>query len=198
MDIGESLRSAKEIGSWLHSKTNNISVPNNKRTVMAVALFQQAVDISDGIVLLFDNNLPGPAMALARPLHEGYVRGLWLLEHASEEKVEKFAEGKCPNFPALLKDIGDAPETGGKFIKGMTDLNLDSFHDLTHGGMEHVVRRYSESAIEPNYAEEEIVNLIKARNQYCMLITCFLLQIANKYESIEDLIAKREEWQGAF
>jgi len=63
MDIRESLRSAKEIGSWLHSKTNNISVPSNKRTVMAVALFQQALDISDGIVLLFDNNLPGPAMA---------------------------------------------------------------------------------------------------------------------------------------
>lgn len=197
MDIAESLRSAKEIGSWLHSKTNNISVPSNKRTVMAVAIFQQALDISDGIVLLFDNNLPGPAMALARPLHEGYVRGLWLLEHASEEKVEKFTAGQCPNFPALLKDIGEAPETGGKFVKGMTDLNLDSFHDLTHGGMEHVIRRYTESAIEPNYAEEEIINLIKVRNKYYMLITCFLLQIANEQKSMEELIEKQEEWKDA-
>jgi hypothetical protein len=80
MDIYESLKKAKELGIWVHGITNNISVPNNKRTNMAVALFQQALDITDGIVVLLDNNLPGPAFSLARPMHEGYVRGVWLLE----------------------------------------------------------------------------------------------------------------------
>ena len=197
MDIRKSLRMAKEIGAWLHGKTNNISIPNDKRTVMATSIFQQALDVADGIVLLFDYNLPGPAFSLARPMHEGYVRGVWLLEHASTENVEKFEAGKCPNFPSLLEDIGNAPETGGSFIKGMTDLNLKSFHDLTHGGMEHITRRTTESAIEPNYAEEEIINLVKIRNQYYMLITCFLLQLANDPISLEELIQKREDWKNA-
>jgi len=197
MDISESLQMAKEIGAWLHSKTNKISVPSNKRTVMATSLLQQALDVADGIVLLLDKNLPGPAFALARPLHEGYVRGVWLLEHASNEDVDKFEVGKCPNFPTLLRDIGDAPETGGLFIKGMTDLNLEFFHDLTHGGMEHITRRTTESAIEPNYAEQEIISLVKMRNQYYMLITCFLLQLANDQASLEELIQKSEDWKDA-
>jgi hypothetical protein len=173
MNISERLQKAKEIGSWLHGKTNNISVPDNKRTVMAIPLLQQALDVTDGIVILLENNLPGPAWALARPMHEGYVRGIWLLQHASDESVEEFESGKCPTFPDLIKQIGDEPETGGAFIKGMSELNLSSFHDLTHGGMEHVRRRTTESAFEPNYPEEEILNLLKVRNQYSMLITCF-------------------------
>ncbi|MCW8930748.1 MAG: DUF5677 domain-containing protein [Gammaproteobacteria bacterium] len=197
MNISDRLQEAKEIGSWLHGKVNNISVPNDKRTVMALSILQQALDVTDGLVILLENNLPGPALALARPMHEGYVRGVWLLAHASEESVERFETGRCPNFPELLKQIGDDPETGGAFIKGMTDLNLSSFHDLTHGGMEHVIRRTTGSAIEPNYSEDEIINLIKIRNQYSMLITCFLLLLANDQGSMEELLKKREEWRDA-
>ncbi|MES9872510.1 MAG: DUF5677 domain-containing protein [Candidatus Sedimenticola sp. 6PFRAG7] len=197
MNIAEAISVAKDIGLWVHGKTNNISVPNNKRTVMAVALLQQALDITDGITILLKKNLPGPALALARPMHEGYVRGVWLLEHASEESLDKFEKGKCPNFPELINQIGDDPETGGAFIKGMTDLNLKSFHDLTHGGMEHISRRASDTSIEPSYSEEEVGNLLKARNKYSLLITCFLLIAANDLESMEELLQKREEWKSA-
>ena len=197
MDISQNIRKAKEIGIWLHSKANNISVPKNKRTVMALSLLQQALDVTDAIVILLENNLPGPSWALARPMHEGYVRGVWLLEHASEESIEKFEKGKCPNFPELLRQIGDDPETGGAFIKSMSELNLSSFHDLTHGGMEHITRRYTDSAIEPNYSEEEIISLIKVRNQYAMLISCFLLLMADDQTSMKELLNKREEWKDA-
>ncbi len=197
MKLSESLKRAKEIGTWVHGKTNDISVPSNKRTVIAVSLLQQALDVTDGIVILLENNLPGPALALARPMHEAYVRGVWLLEHASEDSVERFVKGKCPNFPELLKQIGDDPKTGGAFIKGMTDLNLESFHDLTHGGMEHVTRRTTGSAIEPNYSEDEIQSLLKARNKYSMLIACFLLLAADAQGEMEELVQKREEWKDA-
>jgi len=197
MDISENLKKAKEIGTWLHGKANNISVPNDKRTTMALALLQQAVDVTDAIIILLDYNLPGPAWALARPMHEGYVRGIWLLKHASADGIGKFEEGKCPSLPELSKQIGDNPETGGAFIEGMTELNRSSFNDLTHGGMEHITRRCTESAIEPNYSEDEIIKLIKMRNQYAMLITCFLLLMANDSASIEELIQKREEWENA-
>ena len=195
MDLNESLQKAKEISNWLHGKVNNISVSNDKRTVIALALLQQTLDVTDGIVILLENNLPGPAWALARPMHEGYIRGIWLLEHASEESVERFEAGICPKIPKLLKEIGIDPDTGGEFIKAMTDLNLSSFHDLTHGGMKHVIRRTTESAIKPNYSEEEILNLIKVRNQYSMLITCFILFVSNVPGSLEELLLKRDEWK---
>jgi hypothetical protein len=195
MDIYESLKKAKELGIWVHGITNNISVPNNKRTNMAVALFQQALDITDGIVVLLDNNLPGPAFSLARPMHEGYVRGVWLLEHASDESVEKFESGQCPKFPELLRQIGDEPKTGGAFIKGMTDMNLKSFHDLTHGGMEHVKRRFTGASIEPNYPESETISLLKARNNYSLLIACFLVLAEDSSEKLVELSRKQDEYQ---
>ncbi len=197
MDIRESINKAKELGVWVHEKTNNISVPNNKRTYMAVALLQQALDITDGIVVLLESNFPGPAFALARPMHEGYVRGVWLLEHASEESVEKFESGICPRFPELHKQIGDDPKTGGAFIKKMTELNLKSFHDLTHGGMEHVIRRSTGASIEPNYPKDEIISLLDTRNKYSMLITCFLLLAANEAGGLEELLVKRDEYENA-
>lgn len=198
MSISEDLHTAKEIGSWVHGKINDISVPNDKRTVMAVALLQQSLDITDAIIILLEHNLPGPAWALARPMHEGYVRGVWLLQHATDESVKKFEAGICPKFPELIKQIGDKPETGGAFIKGMTDLNLHSLHDLTHGGMEHIVRRTTGSAIEPNYSIDELKKLIKMRNQYASLIPCFLLQLANDLSAMEELLRKRREWESAF
>lgn len=147
MEISESIAKAKEIGAWVHGKTCDISVPSDIRTRMGAALLQHALDIADAIVVLVESNLPGPAFSLFRSLHEAYVRGVWLLDHASDLDVEKFGNGKYPGFKDMLNDIGEDPETGGAFIKGMSELNREDFHGLTHGGMEHVFRRISVSAM---------------------------------------------------
>jgi hypothetical protein len=197
MDISESIEMAKEIGTWVHAKTFDISVPSDNRTRMGSALLQHALDIADAIVILTDQNLPGPAFSMFRPLHEVYTRAVWLLDHASDDDVDKFGNGKYPGFKDMLKDIGDAPETGGAFINGMSELNREDFHGLTHGGMEHVLRRVSTSAIEPSYPIDEIQKLLKARNQYTSLIACFLLQLAGDEDGLGQLLKKRNEWRDA-
>jgi len=197
MDIGARITKAKEIGAWVHGKTFNISVPSDDRTRMGVALLQHALDLADAIIVLIEANLPGPAFSLFRPLHEGYTRGVWLLDHASEQDVQKFGNGNYPGFNEMLKDIGEEPETGGAFIKGMSELNREDFHGLTHGGMEHVLRRVTASAIEPNYPVEELQQLLNVRNQYSSLIACFLLQLSNDEEGMNQLLEKRNEWRDA-
>lgn len=197
MDISESVAKAKEIGVWIHGKTNDMSVSSDNRTRLGVALLQHALDITDAIIVLVEQNLPSPAFSLFRPLHEVYTRGVWLLDHASDQDVEKFGSGRYPGFNDMLRDIGDKPETGGAFIKGMSELNREDFHGLTHGGMEHVIRRVSTSAIEPNYPDEEIQKLIKVRNQYSCLIASFLLQLAGDEDDLNQLVEKRNEWRDA-
>ena len=197
MSIEEALKSAREIGSWVHGQTNNCQVPNDRRTVMAVSAFQHVLDISDGIVVLIDNNLPGVALTLARSMHEGYAQSVWLVGSASEEQLDNYAKGICPKLQTLVKQIGDEPETGGAFIKGMTEKNIKDFNNLTHGGIEHISRRTSETAIEPNYSDEDIIGLLKARNQYYMLTAFFLLTLMGKNEAVEELTDKHSEWQNA-
>lgn len=195
MSINESIERAKEIGLWIHGKTNDISVPNDERTCLGTALLQQTLDIADGIIVLLSSNLPGPAFTLCRSLHEVCTRSVWLLNHASDENVEIFKEMKYPGFKDMLRDIGDSPETGGAFIHGMSDLNRNDFHGLTHGGMEHVLRRVSSTAIEPSYPEEEIQELIRVTIKYSLLCVCFLLQLANDELGMEELLKKQEEWK---
>lgn len=197
MNIREALELAKEIGTWIHAQTNNSQVKSDRRILLAVSVFQHALDIGDGIVVLIGENLPGVALTLARPLHEGYTQGVWLLTCATDDQLDNYVKGICPKLQTLVKQIGDDPETGGKFIKGMTEKNITDFHSLTHGGMEHISRRTSETAIEPNYDDEELVSLLKARNQYCMLIAFFLLTIMGKDDSLLELDQKRNEWNQA-
>lgn len=197
MNISEGLKSAKEIGAWLRHQVDGIDIPSGKREAAAIALFQQTLDIADAIVVLLEKKLPGPALTLARPMHEAFVRAVWLLNHATESGVDQFVKGKCPNFPTLLKEIGDDYETGGNWIKGMSELNLKSFHDLTHGGMEHVVRRMTEEAIEPNYRADELLNLLKVRNQYYINTTIYLLRLVSGESQLLELSTKRREWDHA-
>jgi hypothetical protein len=119
------------------------------------------LDVDDGIIMLLESNLPGPAMALARPRFEGYVRGLWFLNSATDDEIEKFETGDCPKFNVIMDKIGTNAETGGAWIKANADENLKDFHDLTHGGMSHVLRRITDLSIEPAYPEEELINLIR-------------------------------------
>jgi len=197
MDIVDALKSSKNIGGWVHEQTNASQVPNDRRTVMSVSVFQHVLDIADGMIVLFDSNLPGVAFTLARPLHEGYVQAVWLLTIATEDQLDRYAQGICPKLQTLVKEIGDEPETGGTYIKGMNDKNISDFHNLTHGGMEHISRHQSETGIEPNYDAEEIIQLLKVRNQYCLLTAFFLLTLMKKEDSLIQLDENRKRWSDA-
>ncbi|HOW77115.1 MAG TPA: DUF5677 domain-containing protein [Candidatus Competibacteraceae bacterium] len=159
-DIQLQLNKAKAFGEWLHSETNEAEIKVFRREALALSIFQQSLDVNDGIIILLYSNMPGPAWALARPLFESYVRGLWLLRYASEREIDKFIEGKCPKLTQLLNAIGDEPETGGAWIT-TNAKNLPAFHDLTHGGVEHYRRRMADGEIRPNYPVSELINLVK-------------------------------------
>lgn len=197
MNTADILKIAKDIGVWLHSQTNDGQVPNDRRTVMSVSVFQHVLDIADGMIVLVERNLPGVAFTLARPLHEGYVQAVWLLTKATEDQLDRFAKGICPKLQTLVKDIGDDPETGGAYIKGMTEKNSTDFHNLTHGGMLHITRHQSETGIQPNYEADEVMQLLKVRNQYYLLTAFFLLMLMKKDDSLIVLDQNRELWSDA-
>lgn len=190
MTLVQIIEEAKKLAYWVHENTNNTKMPNEKREKIGLAIFQQSLDVGDGILILLEANLPGPDFALGRPLFESYVRGLWLLNHASEEHLKEFLNGKCPKFPVLLKKIGDIAETGGAWIHATADFNLKSFHDLTHGGGEHVIRRVTEYAIKPNYPKEEKIQLVKLQIAVQINITAILLTLLRDEEALKQLYKK--------
>jgi hypothetical protein len=190
MTLDKSITEAKNIGIWLHQHTNECEISVRRRERAGLSIFQQSLDINDAIIVLLENNLPGPALALARPLFESYVRGFWLLNCATEEEVDSFFVGKYPNFPGLMKAISNDAKSGGAWIHNNKDANLPSFHDLTHGGSEHIKRRLTLAAIEPNYPEQEQVSLLKLGIEIRIRIGFELLSKKKNEESMEKLNEK--------
>ena len=116
-DVVKRVELAKDLARWLHGRVTGQKMPGDDRHRAAGALLQQSEDIADGTILLLENRLPGPALALARPLFESYVRGVWALHCADDDAVARFIESGRPT-PWKLKDLIDAlradvPKVGG-------------------------------------------------------------------------------------
>jgi len=187
MPLAQRLKEAKDFGVWLHEKTNERKFPGGIRERAGLSILQLSQDIGDAIIVLLDAKLPGPALSLARPLFEGYVRGLWLLNSASDKQVNEFLSGKCPRFPGLLAAIGKDQASGGAWIHANSNKNLIAFHDLTHGGSEHVKRRNKDNSVEPSYPEQELESLINFGNEIRSRIGVELLSRLNDEKAIEQL-----------
>ena len=74
------------------------------------------------------------------------------------------------------------------------EKNLKAFHDLTHGGSEHVLRRNRVGSVEPSYPEQELVQLIEFGNEIRVRIGNDLLSRLNDLEAMEKL----HEWAQVF
>lgn len=160
MSLLQSIQQAKEFGIWLHESTNNREHRGQIRERTGEAVLQLSLDLADAILVLLENRLPGPALTLARPLFETYVHGFWLLRCVTDEQIENFNDRRVPKFSSILKDIGKDEASGAAWIHATEKANWTSFNDLTHGGSEHVRRRITPDAVEPNYPEQELENLV--------------------------------------
>lgn len=161
MKLEETLSRAKNLSIWLHEQINDGDLDNTDlRHRMGFALFQHALDVDDGIIFLLEGNLPGAAMALARPRFEGYVRGLWLLHVATDDSVKGFQRGKHYLIGELVNDISNSSYAGRAWVSSNYIANRNDFNDLTHGGMNHIIRRVRQAVIEPHYPGVELISLI--------------------------------------
>lgn len=184
MTLDRLIEEAKDFCMWLHEQTNGKKFPIRRREQTGLSILQHSLDVDDAIIVLLEANLPGIAMTLARPLFESYVRGFWLLKCATDEQVDDFIEGKCSKFSKLLKNIPNDNESGGAWIHNNAKENLNSFHDLTHGGSKHVERRTTLKAIEPNYPEQELASLLKFGIEIRIRIG---MELLTRIENIDDL-----------
>jgi hypothetical protein len=184
MALNQIIGITKKLSTWIHAQTNETDCPCNP----GLALLQQSQDICDAITILIDDNLPGPAWALARPMLDSYVRGLWLLNHASDKEIKKFlTENEMPGFNKLLNAIGNDEKTGGAWIHKICELNREDFHDLTHGGIEQISRRIADDSIQPTYPEEEQIRLMHIQIGIQFAIGYELLALTDSQAGIKKL-----------
>jgi len=183
---------AKEFGIWLHEKTNGLIMPaENSRQRISQSLYHLSLEHYDAIVILMERRVIGSAFALGRSLLETCVRGKWISGPAQDAEVERFlTKGKLKHFSELLDDIGSAPETGGRLLNNIRGQNWNFLCGFTHGGMEQVRRRVTESTVESLYPIEEQANLLQLAVEVAILVAAEVFALAGSEERLIDLHEK--------
>lgn len=195
--LPEAIAKAKCLSRWLHERTNGARFAASRPQQWGTALLQHSWEVADAIVTLLESDLPGPAWSLLRSLCESFVRGVWILHCASDQDVERFGRGKCPNPPDLLEAISSQSEANlhAAWLSA-TSENREVLHGFTHGGIEHVMRRIGEDVIEPRYPERELEYLIGLSVEIYLRVGWELLSLAGDAEARRRLVEKVEaEWE---
>ncbi len=165
-------------------------MPASDRNKVSVALSQHAQDLSDGVTILVSSNLPGPALALARPLVEAYTRSIWIHKCASESDIDELVKNETtkrrwPGLKSMSKSLNDhAPDESAWVSFVIT--GLDALHDLTHGGRLQILNRITESSIEPYYSDEDIATLLCYAIEGQIRSACLLIEVLNDSDLMEE------------
>jgi|CXWL01.1.fsa_nt_gi hypothetical protein len=196
MHSEEDLTKAEGFGAWLHERTNGLVFKVDERMNIAEGFFYLAQEHHDAIIVLVRARLYGSAWALARPLLEAYVRGTWLLRHASQAELESFMKGKCPKFNQLITAIGNKPETGGAWLEEIQKKAWPGLNDYTHGGASQISQRFTKDAIESAYSEKILADLFAITREVAIFVAAELFVLAGQESLLEQLGEKAAEIRG--
>jgi hypothetical protein len=165
MEISQLLSKSEALTVWIRSKLDNLGIQTDHRSLIAFGCFDLTCEHREGIVLLIYHKLYGPAFALARSVFESFVRGVWLYRHATDQDIEAFREEKLNRtFESLIKDIETLEEFKVGLLSDLKNQGWKALNSYTHTGFQHITRRVKSEALEPNYHDDEIEEILNFSN----------------------------------
>lgn len=176
---------------WIDKQIDSLEVDLDERMRLSAGCLDIALEHQKAIVLLVANKLYGSAFALARPIFEAYVRGVWLQLCASKPEIEKYKKDKLEkNFSTLIKEIERCDGFEEGILSAAKTANWIPMNSFTHSGYLQTVRRNKEETIKPNYTDEEIIELLNIVNALGLLSTLQIALLADKKELANKMLEK--------
>jgi hypothetical protein len=187
----EIIKKAEELIQWLDAQTDGLKLASEERIRLSAGCLDMAREHQKAIVLLVAKKLYGSAFSLARLIFEAYVRGIWLQMCASETELEKYKKDELEKkFHVLISEIECCDGFNEGILSEAKAANWFSMNSFTHSGFLQVVRRNKEESIEPNYPDEEIIELVNMANALGMLAALQIALLAGKKDLANDMLEK--------
>lgn len=98
-----SLEQAKKASAWILKNVPQVRVDRRGSAVMA--MHDQVLEHHVGLVALAEHGIFGPAIALLRPIVEGYLRGVWLERLSTPEAVARFLGSEAQMDAAAMLHV---------------------------------------------------------------------------------------------
>jgi len=177
------IRRAGEYVEWLRQQVHEMDVPASTRIRAAGGCLALAQEHHHSIVFLIENCLYGSAFALVRIAFDAYVRGVWLSLCAADSVADGFMHGQePPKIDVLLAQLEETPAFSERVLSGIKRRTWRAMCDYTHTGGLHVQRWNTSDAIEPNYDDAEILEVLKFAELIGSLSVIGLAQLAGDDE----------------
>lgn len=188
------LKSAEELVGRLGQRIEGLEIPASDRNRIAAGCFHQALEHHEAIVYLVRRNLLGSAMALVRPLFEIYVRGIWVGKCASEAELTVFQKGRIDKtFGELVAEIESHEGYNVGVLAKVKQNSWSAMNDFTHGGALQVIRRITSDSITPNYAAEEVTELLNFSGAIGLLSTSEVALLAGRQDIAVELLEEMKK-----
>lgn len=181
--INQVLSKAMGLNSWFWENLDGMDIPKGKKTRLAVACHDQVIEHQLSICTLVEHRLYGSAFALVRPIFEGFIRGVWLMNCASDLEVELYyMDKKLPEFGELVKRVETIEGFASGILGGVRQNSWSAMCSYTHSGVMQTSRRLTRNTIEPNYKAEEVVEILKFSGSFALLAFQQLAHIGNRLD----------------
>lgn len=181
--------------NWIGQAIHDCDLPATSRVRAAAGCLAIAQDHHHAIVILLDHERFASAFALVRVAFEAYVRGEWLALCASDAEVETFVQGvEPPRFWALLEALEQTDAFKEKVLTQMKAQSWSAMCAYTHTGGLHVQRWNTSGAIEPNYDEielKEVLSFAEAIGSLAVIGVAWLAEDARVAEAVLGMFKKR-------
>jgi len=191
MISAERIHDAGGYVEWLRLAVHEKPLPASARNRAAASCFAIAQDHHHSIVLLVEHQLYASGFALLRIEFEAYVRGQWLTHCASGEQVDRYLRGRePPKIDQLLAAVEETPGFSEKVLSRIKGQVWKTMCAFTHTGGLHVQRWNTNDGIEPNYALEEVLEVLDLAEAVGALAVLGIAELADDVEMAQRILTK--------
>ncbi len=196
--LEEVLQESKDIHTWAISSLDGIPFPVNKRLLISIAAFDVVLDHFTGITALIEKRVYGAAFALARPLFETFVRAVWLKDCGTDQDLLAFERDEFSrSCGQSLKEIEQLESFRSGALSNLKKQAWSAMSSYTHGGFQQIARRVNGKTIDPNYSNEEIIEVLRLSQAFALMSFIQIVLVANRRD-LEKLAIQRLYEAGLF
>lgn len=149
------------------------------RDDLAAAYFAISFEHRESIILLARHGAASSAFALARPVYESCVRGLWTKFEADEQQLIRLRrDGVAPSFETVGKQLARSPVVGT-----LAEVRSDAWaplSDFAHAGVRQLLNWIGKGEVGPRHPPEQLASLLLVVDIYAYYAMFGMLACAGR------------------
>lgn len=166
--VKAALSASEDLSDWVEANQPTSCIETGTRRY-ALTLFAIALEHRAATLLLANYGAMTSAFALARPIYEAFMRGMWAAHCATPEDFELMSRTMGIAKLETVVKVVQKTFPGNDAFKRSRDILWAPLSDYAHGGVRQMTRWMGRDTIEPQYSDEEIVELLGFADMYGLM-----------------------------